>query len=419
MRRVRIGEWSDLGEDTLLKLRLNLPPGGWFPALQVLSWCITEANLPYVDLFLSPHLKKISIRASWLWDNSRVPQDILPAIASTISTLPTSSLQSLMVGDHRTMPWAYFKDSFSSVVLRCGPSFTEYVCPVPLSDAAVNHLMQLPHLCIWRTHGPPPNYPLSSLPLVFPPLKKLTLAEGAAHGWLSLYRRLWDGTSTTQDVTPLDNVKKSLDSLEIDNLPGLIVDASFVSPIQMFCNMVHLNMAVFCHGANDAGRCTFKLNNDDVAKLTAALPQLKSLRLGTPCFENACATTVACLLPISVHCVQLESLEVHFNTTNIVADFMNISEDPRFQQLRSLPRCLLLTSLDVYRIPLTLDEACVETVAKGMIDIFPSLTYCEGVEQGWDEVSRRIVDLQEDELVSMTPSFLFVWYITEPQAQRE
>ena len=39
-----------LEEETLNKLRLNSPPGGWFPALQGLSWCITEFNLPYADL---------------------------------------------------------------------------------------------------------------------------------------------------------------------------------------------------------------------------------------------------------------------------------------------------------------------------------------------------------------------------------
>ena len=122
-----------------------------------------------------------------------------------------------------------------------------------------------------------------------------------------------------------------------------------------------------------------------------ALTQLESLLLG---LENTCPTTVACLLTISTYCVGLEKLEIHF-TTNIVDDFKNIQEVPRFEQLRSAPRCPL-TRLDVYRISLTLDEPGFETVANGMIDIFPSLTHCEGLDQSWDELSDRIVELQEE-----------------------
>jgi len=86
---------------------------------------------------------------------------------------------------------------------------------------------------------------------------------------------------------------------------------------------------------------------------------------------------------------------IHFNTTNIVNDLRNISEDPRSQLLRSLPRRPLI-SLDAHRMPLRLDESDLETVAKGMVDIFPSLTRYKGLERGWDELSGKIKELQED-----------------------
>jgi hypothetical protein len=125
-----------------------------------------------------------------------------------------------------------------------------------------------------------------------------------------------------------------------------------------------------------------------------ALSQLESLLLGYPCFDNTCATTVACLLQISVHCLKLRSLQIHFNTTNIVGDLKNVSEDSRFQELRPLPRCTL-SCLDVGKMPLTLDETGFETMVNGMVDIFPSLKRCAGVEETWNELSRRITELQE------------------------
>jgi len=232
-------------KETLNKLHLNSPPGGWFPALQDLYWCINESNSSCTDLFFSPHLKRIRIYVSWMWDHDPIPPGILPILAPIILTLPTSGLEQMSVGDgYQAMVWAHFKDSFSSVILRCGPSFTDYNSPVPLSDAALDHLIHLPHLRTWRIQSPPPTYSASSLPLVFPPLEVLTLGKSAACGWLPLLRRLED--STTQGVTPLSKAKEFLKVLNLEDIPGINIDPSFVSMIQCFRNLVFLNAEDFC-----------------------------------------------------------------------------------------------------------------------------------------------------------------------------
>ena len=386
-------ESCPLREDAFHKLDLNSPAGGWFPVLQDLDWCITKFNLLYVDLFLSPHLKKIHIFMAHMWRFSGVPHGFPPFIASTISTLPTSTLELLHVDTTclRRVSWAYFKDSFSSVALRCGPSLTQFTSPVPLSDAAVDHLIHLPHLRTWRVEGPPPTYSTSQLPLVFPPLAEFILGEGAAPGWLSLFEHLERGVSATQGVTPLAKLKGSLKYLKVRdfNHPCLILDAAFVSSVQIFWNLAHLDVGVDCPCEYNEGQCTFKLNDGNITKLAMALPRLEYLSLGRPCFENTCTTTVACLLLISVRCPKLERLEIHFNTTNIVEDIQNISWDPRFEELRSLPRCTL-SYLGVHHTPLALDKHGFEIVAGGMVDIFPSLEHCQGRDRHWGELSTGI-----------------------------
>jgi len=374
MHQVSVDAWSILGEETFLKLHLNAPDGRWFPALEHLSWCFTESNHPYIGLFFSPYLKRISISVPWSWSNSKVPHNILPAIASTISTLPAPALQHVSVDlDCHGVPLAYFKESLSSVVLRCGPPLTEFFSLTLLSDAATNHLIHLPHLRAWHTKYPPPNYSSSSLPLVFPALREFTVGGGAGRGWISLFERLGNRLSSTQATTPLSGMRESLEYLSIGNFPDSIIYPSFTYAIQIFRNLVGLNVTVACRD----GQCIFKLNNDNVAELAMALPRLKSLLLGYPCDKNTCATTVACLLPISVHCARLQSLEIHLNTTNIVEDLKNISEDPQFQELRSLQKCTL-SWLDVHRVPLTLDKSDFGRVARGMVDIFPNLERCDG-----------------------------------------
>ena len=392
MRRVSVG---DLAEGAFHVLRLNSPALGWFPALQGLSWRITESNLPYADLFFSPYLEKVVISPSPSWTSSGVPRDIVPVIASTVSALPASTLQSLWVA--YTEPWADLKESLSSVALRCGPSLTQFISPIPLSDAAMNHLMQLPHLRVWRLEGPPP--PCDSAlpsPPTFPPLTEFALAGGATRGWISLFERLEGSVSSTQGVTPLSRMKESLRHLRSRNLggsPDLVINVSFTSTVQIFRNLVSLCVDNYCH---DGGRCTFKLNNDNVTKFAMALPQLECLFLGNPCPGNTCATTVACLLLISVYCDKLRELEIHFNTAKIVEDFKDISEDPRFQKLRSRPRCPL-SYLGIHKIPLTVDSPNFEVVVNGMVNIFPSLHHCTAAEDNldWDEVSERITERRE------------------------
>ena len=385
-----------LGGDTLRKLCLNSPAGGWFPALKDLSWSIAECNIQHIDLFFSPHLESISIDPSYSWINSEVPQSVPPILASAISTLPAPSLQSLLVDIcHPDIHLGYFKVSLSSIILRCGPPLSQFASTIPLLDAAVNHLIHLPHLRILRIEGPPPSYSTSSLPLVFPPLVEFTLVDGTARGWLSLLERLEHSVPATQSATPLSKTKESLESLIIGSSLGpVIIDISLVSVIQIFRNLVCLTIEAYCDNEDDEGKCAFEFDDDDITKLAMALPRLRALILGSPCSENTCATTAACLLQISVHCIELEKLEIHFNTTNIVDDLKNISEDPRFQELRSLPRCTLWC-LDVDQIPLDLDEpAGPEAVAKGMVDIFPSLVHCSGFDEVWDTISGGIARLR-------------------------
>ena len=394
MRRVHVDDHSVLGEDTFYKLRLNSPASGWFPALEGLSWTITKSNLPHADLFFSPHLKKVTIHVSWSWGKSGAPRDTLPNITSIISVLPAAALRTLVIGlPPHVVSWADFKESLSSVVLRCGHSLTELSSPAPLSDAAITHLIQLPHLHTWFTAGPPPCFLPLSLPLIFPPLVHLTLWDNATCGWLSLFKRLEHAVPTARGVGPLSRMKESLRSLNIKKLYDFIIDVSFTSPIQIFRNLISLNVGARCRDEDGNDRCVFKLNDSSATQLAMALPQLESLFLGHPCSKNTCATTATCLLQLSVHCTKLRNLTVHFNTTNIVNDLKNISQDPRFQPLHSLPRCTL-SRLGVHLIPLTLDEPGLETVAYWMVNIFPSLKCFEGIADTWDDISVRITKLQ-------------------------
>ena len=116
-----------------------------------------------------------------------------------------------------------------------------------LSDTAINHLIQLPHLHTLCMYGPPPNYSTTSLPLVFPPLKKLTLGDSAVRGWLSFLGRLEDGASTTPGRKRLFKAKDLLKVPIIRDIPeATTINPSLVFPIQSFQNLAELDMNAYC-----------------------------------------------------------------------------------------------------------------------------------------------------------------------------
>lgn len=213
MRQACVCEWLILGESILLKFRSELSFWRVVPSIAGIILGHRGIQSSLRRPILHPALKRISISVSLPWSVSGVPHDILPVVALAVSMSPTSTLQHLSVEEcNFEVPWTHLKPPFSSLALRCGPRLVEFTSSVSLSDAAINHLIQLPHLQTLRTEGPPPTYPASSLPRVFPPLTDFTLGEGAVPGWFSLFERLEGHISATQGVTPLSRVKESLKS---------------------------------------------------------------------------------------------------------------------------------------------------------------------------------------------------------------
>ena len=395
MRKVRIDGEIVVEKSSHEKLVANSPTGGWFPASRALTWIVNRRSLFPPHLVFSARLETVSVISS---ENTEGQP---PSIRSIVSAIPTSALRTLHV--HHHFPWSFVDRQLSSVVSNCGSSLTTFLSMVPLEAQAVAHLVQLPDLHTLTIASEPPfdldppfdpDLPLDPglhfdgvpLPHVFPPLTTFTIGTaGVAQRWLTLFKLLEASVSAPGGVTPVSRIKKSLRTLNVQD-PSCLIDASFASPIQMFRSLVHLNIGARCCAALG---CAFKLNDNDIAELTMALHQLEHFSLGEPCARNTCATTVACLLFFSVHCVRLRELTVHFNTTNIVNDFNRVLEGPRFRELRSLPRCPLM-DFDAHSMPLLLDEPDFETVVSGMVNIFPSLYKCSGAETGWEELSMKI-----------------------------
>lgn len=369
MRKLNLGYRKEVTADTLHRLSCNSPDGLLCPMLEGLSWNVgfadTTFTLLFFRLFLSPHLKYISF-----YNALDIPWVQQVALAQVISFLPTS-LKHLSVTccAEKEGP---LKDVISALVCRCGSSLGSFETCVPLSEAAIRHIMQLPHLRAWHTvQGPPRSVPTS----IFPSLEDLHLGDRAAIPWLHLLasRGNWDGSAL---ATSHSNIRETLKTLDCPR--GTIVNSIFLSSVVKFSNLVLLRVHTLCH---DEGGCPFRMTDDDVNDLTSALPRLKTLGLGDPCGLNSCETTVASLLSISVHCLDLTVLYIHFNTLTIVEDTQRLLDEGSG---RDRAKCKL-EDLWVGSMPLEIRSEDVETVATGLKAIFPSLI-CAGYDGRWCEL---------------------------------
>ena len=346
-RELCLGYREEVTDDTLRRLSSNSPGGVLCPNLERLHWSIAEntAAPPFLRLFLSPHLKEITLcTSSYTID---VPSSLPAAAAQIISLLPTS-LEAMSVecfpGQDETLT-----DVISSFICQCGSSPRSFNTRIPLSEAAIQHVMQLPNLRSWTFTHEPPQIPLTP---IFPSLEVLDFYIPKALPWLHILASHQKGT---------------IENLEYISFPiGTIVDPTLLSSIITFRNLVALRVGSYC--SNPEG-CTFRLTDNDMENLAAALPRLGTLELGKPCGFNSCSNTVASLLSISIHCLDLTVLETHLNTRTIASDMQRLLDRGAGCDKAKCE----LSDLTTGYFPTELPEGDIETVMMGFKAIFPHL----------------------------------------------
>jgi hypothetical protein len=357
----------------------NSPNGFACPGLRELRWETYHEPLTFDRLFVSSRLTTLEFRCRGFEDQA---QDwIVSKLVSVIAELQTSSLQSLTIifpsAKGPTDPTLKsLGAAVSSAILRCGPSFTKLSVPVPLSDAAVQHIMRLPGFTQWGARNGPPDVSDLSLPDTFPKLERLWIFEKASLKWLPFFKANTLRTLSGRVDHAPSNRGPGQNLTHLNSWESVPIDAAFMSPIMLFHRLVDLDLCAPCSGT---GGCAFGLTDDDVAEMAVALPNLVVARLGEVCSANTCRTTVASLLILSTHCRNLDNLEIHFSTRDILHDLKSIPEDPRLRDFFPLPRCPL-GMLTVSEAPISLGEGRHELVAAGFLSIFPSLHNIYGVD---------------------------------------
>jgi len=324
---------------------------------------------------MSPCLTDFSV---YLSKDKRLRCSAYESLTNAISAITGPPLRRFSLGEYQ---WenatTKFKQEVSSMVLRCG-SELNYLNPgVELSDQAVLHVIQLPHLHTLKLARESPPDITDTFPqdtIVLPSVHTLTLATSTAHAWLAFLNDLrWRHPTAAPTTRPGQSQAQIGIHYTLKRLYCGCGDApkrAIIKEAIAFRNVTTLEVGQFCPD----DMCSFDLTDDDVTAIAEALPQLHKIQLGHPCRMNTCQTTFRSLLTLSTNCVGLTQLTVHFKTTNIVEDVKSLLEtqDPVIQELCKGPKCRI-TSLPVFMTPLMVDKPNTDLVAKGLLFVFPML----------------------------------------------
>ena len=375
--------------------RLGLTEGVVCPRVRVLALRANFHNLPFYRFLISPKLTSLTLAYSSFPPKSM--EEELSIIQPVIMGLETFPLQRLNLKLDIPGASGQMEPVISSAVLRCGPALKDLFINSPLSDAAVQHIMQLPNLDAWATANGPPRTPNLSPSNIFPRLHDLSLASEASLEWLTLF------TKTTRRIPSGHNSYASPNRGPVQRLTRLVVhprvpiDAVFMTPIMLFRELIFLSLTPTCSPSPTATAiCTFSLTDGDVAEIAAALPRLQEARFGIACRANSCKTTVASLISFSTSCRNLKYLMIHVNTTNLRNDLESVSTDSRLDSLPSL-RTRNNFCLFVSGAPFTISEDEVAPMLKGFRRIFPSLTQINWADAPWKELNIKLQELVDQE----------------------
>ena len=370
----------------------NLKSSHLLPNLQSLEWYSTTETFAYINLFQSPDLTSLNVRV--------IPN--IPNVVPILDSLRVETLEELRFldssGDRAV------QGAISNLVLRTTATLRSIEVSSDLSDAAIRHVTRLPNLgdasLTFDSLGWLTTIPETS----FPSLRSLETRVDGGGGWKRLLQDARNIESIVLHSPTAPHPKEVVDAF------GFLISRGFhrtmrrlsfaasepcditppvLTPLFAFGCLTSLSVSPPC----DLTQCKSQLTDDTLAQLAGALPRLVELFLGAvPCGSPATGVTLSGLAPLSVHCVYLETLQVHFRVLDIHRDIPDVALLEPSDQASLSPNLCHLTQIVVGQLPISTAERSPLIVASFLHQTFPRLSKIvyDLDDSPWKEVQANI-----------------------------
>lgn len=375
--------WEELG---IIKPVLLLPN------LQSLEWYSATDTFAYINLFRSPRLTSLNVRV--------IPN--IPNIVPILVSLPVETLEELrfldLSGDRAV------QDAISNSVLGTKATLRSIEVSSDLSDAAIRHVVRLPNLSDARVRFANLDRGAAFPDSSFPSLRTLETRVDRDGGWkylvkdainlesIVLYSLTAVHPEETMDIFELlikRGFHRTMHRLSFAPSEPCDLTPLVLAPFHNFRSLTRLAVTPPC----EPTQCKSQLTDDALGQLAKALPQLVELFLGgVPCGSPTRGITFAGLRFLSVHCVHLETLQVHFSTLEIPTDIPEdvLSKPP--DQAPLGPNYCRLLRLVVGGLPISASGKSPLIIAYFLYQLFTRLSDVlrTVADSPWKEVQEHV-----------------------------
>jgi len=379
--------YDDVSLEAFSLLSMQTPTLGQYPLpnLRSINWWIDSWDtVPFLRLFLNPELASVQI----VFPDDR-PHPYLPA---TISLIPTGELTHLQL--EQMDDEDFRQDAFYDLLDGASGTLKSISLDRKLSVAIAEKILQLPHLRCLDTEMPEAR--ISPPAVVFPSLEKLVVSYKEAGSWLHTLQNipnpvLLELEASFSGSSPIylqtlgssllgASIERTLVSLECTSEGRIPLTEAGIRPLLSFGGLTKLNLFSAC----TTQRCNFQLNDFIISELAVALPRLRALSLGSsPCKVATPDVTVSSLVALSANCVDLDSLQLHFDANDIVTRRSRTSS-------RTHKSTCKLRTLRVGSQPLSSKHDDILLVTFTILHIFPHLETILYTGGPWDRVKQGV-----------------------------
>jgi hypothetical protein len=366
------------------------------PNLHSIRWDVHPwANASFVRLFLNPGLVSVHIQ----FPN---PRPHIYRIAA-ISSIPTKDLAHLRLKDMGNEESVL--DALEILLDKSSETIRSVALDGGLSTTFIDKLLRLRNLRSLEIELPDAH--ISPPEVALPSLVKLAVRYREDVPWFHILNNipnpaLRDLEATFLDASPTHmqslisalieaNKKQTLTRLQCSWDELIPLTPERLRSAFSLERLTTLNLFPRCIDR----LCGVQLEDSVVCALAAALPRLKSLKLGeVPCKISTSKVTSESLAALSTNCVDLDFLQIHFDAKEIVSG----ASHANYQTRRFTSR---LRTLSVGSQPVPSQNKDILLVASTILHIFPHVEELSNAEGDWRLVRSGIGMLREAGYASM------------------
>ena len=278
----------------------------------------------------------------------------------------------------------------SDLLLKCNPDKLRcfHVVSV-LSTEAFIHASQLPNLESFTIRTDTTDLEVSLPVPAFPSLGSLdvdavntsspliqTFAHVQSRTFMRLDLEFPAATLATFLPTTLATLRprslhETLTMLTIQPKGDFDLDGTTIRPILFLNQLTNLDISLIC-----AGRCAYKLTDENLDELVKAMPKLEQLSFGPyPC-ARLVDNTIESLTSVAKHCKHLKHLATHINVVSIVTGMLQgdgQDGDPALDDPLSVFAGCPLRSMILGQCPIPNSEQGAMIFALTLLRLFPCL----------------------------------------------